>query len=95
MKKPYRFVHAGVIVFKVLAWVSLALQVMAGLILLVVGGEPVPVGVGVEIPARLIGVLHFVAAAVYSYLFMLMSQLLKLFLEIGGKVPADTAGSPT
>jgi len=75
------FLHAGVVVFKVLAWVSLVLQVIVGLVVLVSGGEPVPIG-GIEVPARLIGVLNCAAGAIYFFLLSLASHVIRVLLDI-------------
>ena len=89
MGDPVRFLRLSVTVFKVLAWVALGLQVIAGVILLVVGGEPVAIGGvgGIELPARVVGVLNFVAAAVYFFLFTLMSHVVRVLLEIRQQLP--------
>lgn len=81
MPQSYKFLRVSVVIFKVLAWLALAVQVITGLILVVTGGEPVFVG-GVEIPARIVGILNFVAAGMYFFSLSLMSQLIKLWLDI-------------
>ena len=86
MAQPYRFVRVSVTIFKVLAWVSAAVQVATGVILIVNGGDPVFIG-GAEIPARLLGVLNFLAAAVYFFSLWLMSSVLKLLLDIRNRLP--------
>lgn len=86
MAQPYRFVRVSVTVFKVLACVSAAVQVATGVILLVSGGDPVFIG-GQEIPARLVGGLNFLAAGVYFFSLWLMSSVLKLLLDIRGRLP--------
>ena len=86
MAQPYKFLRVSVTVFKVLAWVTVAVQVVTGLILIVTGGEPVLIG-GIEIPARLVGVLNFVAAGLYFFSLWLMSSLLRLLLDIRDRLP--------
>lgn len=81
MASDSAFLSKGAAVFAVLAWVSLGIQVVVGLMVLVMGGSPVPVA-GVELPARLIGVLNFIAAAVYWFLFMFMSKLTRVILAV-------------
>ncbi len=81
MKQGYGIVRAGVVVFRVLAWVSLVVQVVVGLILLVEGGEPVSVG-GVEVPARVVGALNCVAGGIYCFMLLLMASVLRLLLEV-------------
>jgi hypothetical protein len=89
--QPYRFLHVSVRVFKVFAWVSLALQIIGGLILIVSGGEPLFLG-GVEVPARVAGLLNFVSAALYFYLFWLVSHLIRLVLDIRMALPDSPRG---
>jgi hypothetical protein len=84
-----KFLKTSATVFAVLAWVSLALQLVVGLAVLVMGGPPVPIG-GAEIPARLIGILNFAAAAIYWFLFMFISHMTRALLDVHGKV---TGGS--
>lgn len=87
MQDSRKFLKTSATVFAVLAWVSLALQLVVGLIVLVMGGPPVFVG-GAEIPARLVGVLNFVAAAIYWFLFMFISHVTRTLLEVhGGSKP--------
>lgn len=80
-----RLLRASVTVFKVLAWLSLVLQVVVGLILLVGGGPAVPIG-GVDVPARVVGLLNCVAGAVYFFLLMLAAQAIRLLLDIRGRL---------
>ena len=81
MKKDYRFLSVGVVVFKVLAWVSLVLQVVVGLILLVGGGPAVPIG-GITVPARVVGVLNCVAGGIYFFTLLLIANVICLLLDI-------------
>jgi hypothetical protein len=90
MKDAKGFLSTGAAVFAVLAWVSLGLQLAVGLTVLVMGGPPVPVG-GAEIPARVIGVLNFVAAAIYWFLFMFISKLTRVLLEVHAQVTRSSA----
>jgi hypothetical protein len=82
------------VVFRVLAWVALALQVVAGLILLIAGGEPVAIGGvgGFELPARVVGILNFVAAAVYFCTFWFLSAVVQVLLEIRSQVAGGSVG---
>lgn len=77
----YKFLRTSVKVFKVLAWVALGLQIVTGLILVIGGGDPVLVA-GVDIPARVVGLLNFVAGAVYFFSLWLTSSLIQLLLDI-------------
>ena len=90
--KSYKFLRVSVKVFKILAWVSLVAQVVTGLILVVGGGEPVLIG-GIDVPARVVGILNFVAAGMYFFTMWLVSNVLQLWLDIRdqlGKTSAPT-----
>lgn len=77
----YKFLRLSVKVFKVLAWVALGLQVVTGLILVIGGGEPILVA-GVDIPARVVGLLNFVAGGVYYFSLRLTAELVQLLLDL-------------
>lgn len=81
MKNSEKFLGVSVKVFQVLAWVSLVIQVVVGLIVLVVGGEPVLIG-GVDVPARLVGLLNCIAGVIYFFMLYLVSHVIKVLLEI-------------
>ena len=80
-----KFLGVSVVVFKVLAWVSLVLQVVVGLILIVGGGEPVPIG-GVDVPARLVGILNCVAGAIYFFMLLLAAHVIRVLLELRSRL---------
>ena len=84
-QQDYSFLRKSVLVFKVLAWVALALQSITGLILLIGGGPAVSIG-GVDVPARLVGVLNLVAAAIYFFLFLFISNVTRLLVDLYGHV---------
>ena len=81
VQQPGNLVRIGSKVFKVLAWVALGLQSVMGMVLLVVGGQAVPIG-GVDVPARAVGALNLVAAVVYWFMFLLASSVLRLLLDV-------------
>ena len=85
MKHPRNMLQLGVKIFTVLAWVSLVVQVGVGLVVVVVGGDPVPIG-GFDVPARLIGILNCLGGAVYFFTFTLIAQVVRLLLEIRERV---------
>lgn len=85
MGKSSGFLRVSVKIFKVLAWLALAVQVVTGLILLIGGGEPVVIG-GIDVPARAVGALNFVAAAMYWFSLQLMAHLIQLLLDIKERV---------
>ena len=95
MGKTVRFLQVSAVVFKVLAWAAMILQVIAGFILLIVGGEPVAIGGagGFELPARLVGMLNFVAAAVYFFVFCFVSHVIRLLLDIRQQLPGGAGQS--
>ena len=86
MAQPYKFLRVSVVVFKVLAWVSAVLLVGVGLYLVVAGGEPILVA-NVDVPARVVGILNFVTAAMYFFSFRLMSAVIAVLLDIRGRLP--------
>jgi len=83
--KGEQLVKLGVTIFKVLAWVSLVLQIVIGLILLIGGGPAVEIG-GVEIPARVVGVLNCLAGVIYFFLMSLASAVLALLLDMNARL---------
>lgn len=87
-----KFLGRSVGIFKVLAWISLVLQVVVGLILIVGGGLAVPIG-GVDVPARVVGILNCVAGVIYFFMLMLIAQVIRLLLEIRERL--DKVGGPT
>jgi len=84
MKEGPQILQWGVKVFKVLAWVILAIQTILGLILLVIGGTPIPVG-GVDVPARLVGVLNCFGAVIYFFMMYLVASVLRVLLDLHGR----------
>ena len=89
MKRPEGFLEWSILIFKVLAWLSLLVQVVVGVIVLVVGGEPVPIG-GIDVPARLVGLLNCVAGAVYFFMLLLVSKIIRVLLDLHRKVMGTT-----
>ena len=91
MAQPYKFLRIGVTIFRVLAWLFLALNVLAGVSLLIIGGPPEPV-LGVEVPSRVIGLLYFIGAAGNFFFLWLAANVLQLLLDIRSQLPGG-AGS--
>ena len=81
MAQSYRFLRVSTTVFKVLAWVAVAFQVVTGMILIIQGGEPVAIG-NLELPVRVVGLLNFVAAGLYFFSFWLLKSVIRLLLDI-------------
>lgn len=90
MNKSGKFLSIGVKVFKVLAWVSLVIQVAAGIFVLVVGGDPVLIG-GVDVPARLVGVLNCVGGVIYFFILLLVSHVIRVLLDIQQRIGGSSA----
>ena len=86
MKNSEKFLGISVKAFQVLAWVSLVIQVVVGLIVLVVGGQPVLIG-GVDVPARLVGILNCIAGIIYFFMLYLVSHVLRVLLDIRQQSP--------
>lgn len=84
-----KFLGVSVVVFKVLAWVSLVLQVIVGVLLIVGGGESVPIG-GIDVPARVVGLLNCVAGAIYFFMLLLAAHVIRLLLDIRGRLEKAT-----
>jgi len=80
-----KFLGVSVVVFKILAWVSLVLQVVVGMILIVGGGEPVLIG-GVDVPARVVGLLNCVAGAIYFFMLSLAAHVIRLLVDLRHRV---------
>ena len=85
MNDSQKFLGASAVVFRVLAWVSLVIQAVVGVIVLATGGEPVNLG-GLDVPARAIGLLNCVAGVLYFFLFYLISHAIRVVLEIRRQV---------
>jgi hypothetical protein len=83
--QQHKFLTTGATVFKVLAWVALIVQVLMGLLLLIIGGDPVLIG-GVDVPARVVGLLNCIAAVVYFFMFTLVSVVIHLLLDLHAAV---------
>lgn len=92
MAHSYKFLRVSITVFKVLAWLSLVLQVIVGLILLVSGGPAVPIG-GVNIPARVVGILNGVAGGMYFFTLLFIANVIRLLLDIHEQVEKPGAVS--
>lgn len=85
-KRPYQFLRRSALAFRILAWVVLVFQVVTGLFVVIAGGEPVFIG-GFDIPARAFGIMNFVAAGLYFFIFWLIGSLIRLLLDIRGRLP--------
>lgn len=78
MSKNYKLLEVSTIVFKVLAWVSLAVGVIASIVIFIGGGTP-------EAP-RATGFIGILLGIVYFFMFLVTSEIIALLLDIKSKV---------
>ncbi|PJC47674.1 MAG: hypothetical protein CO035_05935 [Candidatus Omnitrophica bacterium CG_4_9_14_0_2_um_filter_42_8] len=78
MSKNYKVLEVSSLVFKVLSWVSLAIGIVAGIVIFVGGGTP-------EAP-RATGFVGILLGVVYFYMFLVAAEVIALLLEIRSKV---------
>ena len=78
MGKNYKLLEVSTIIFKVLAWVSLAVGIIASIVIFVGGGTP-------EAP-RVTGFIGILLGIVYFFMFLVTSEIVALLLDIKLKV---------
>jgi hypothetical protein len=78
MDKKYKLLEVGSLVFKVLSWVSLAVGIVAAIVIFVGGGTP-------EAP-RATGFIGLLLGIVYCFIFLVAAEVITLLLEIRSKV---------
>jgi hypothetical protein len=78
MDKKYKLLEVSSLIFKVLAWVSLAVGIVASVIIFIGGGTP-------EAP-RMTGFIGLLLGIVYFFIFLVTSEVIGLLLEIRSKV---------
>jgi len=78
MDKKYKLLEVSSIIFKVLSWVSLAIGVVAAIIIFIGGGTP-------EAP-RTTGFIGLLLGVVYFFIFLVTAEVIALLLEIRSKV---------
>lgn len=83
MNKTYKFLETSSTIFKVLAWVSLVLGIIAGIVIFIGGGTP-------EAP-RTTGFIGILLGIVYLFIFLTASEVITLLLEIRNKVDKSSA----
>ena len=91
MAQPYKFLRVSTIVFKVLAWVTLALYAVSGIALIITGGPPVPL-LDIEASARLLAAVYLLAGGANFYFLWLIHSLIQLCLDIRSQLPAGSSG---
>jgi hypothetical protein len=78
MDKKYKLLEISSIVFKVLAWVSVAIGTVAAIVIFIGGGTP-------EAP-RSTGFIGLLLGIVYFFIFLVTAEVITLLLEIRSKV---------
>lgn len=78
MEKIRKFLQIGSIIFKVLAWASVAIGVISAIVIFIGGGTP-------EAP-RVTGFIGLLLGVVYFFIAYIASCVISLLLEIDSKV---------
>lgn len=74
MEKKYKFLKVGSIIFKVLAWVALALGIISCVVIFIGGGTP-------EAP-KFTGLIGLLLGAIYFFLFHVAGCVIRILLDI-------------
>lgn len=87
--KEYKFLKIARGVFKVLAWLSLGLGILVGIIVLVTGasvptGALTAEGAAQATPPRAAGVVLMVMGALYFVVLYTISEIIGILLDIKG-----------
>jgi hypothetical protein len=78
MLNNYKLLKLAVTVFKVLAWIGVSLGVISSITIFVGGGTP-------EAP-RWMGLVSLIIGTLYLFIFLVVSEVIKLLLEIKEKI---------
>ncbi|MDO8603112.1 MAG: hypothetical protein Q7O04_04635 [Candidatus Omnitrophota bacterium] len=78
MDKKYKVLGISSVVFKVLSWASLAIGIVAAIIIFIGGGTP-------DAP-RATGFIGILLGVIYFFIFLVASEVITLLLEIHSKV---------
>ena len=78
MQKSYKFLQVSAAIFKVLAWLSLAIGTISAIVIFVGGGTP-------EMP-RFTGFIGLLLGVAYFFMFLIASEVITVLLEIHSKV---------
>ncbi len=78
MDKKYKLLEISSTIFKVLSWVSLAVGIIAAIVIFIGGGTP-------EAP-RTTGFIGLLLGVVYFFIFLVTAEVIALLLEIRSKV---------
>jgi hypothetical protein len=74
MDKKYKLLEISSTIFKVLSWVSLAVGIIAAIVIFIGGGTP-------EAP-RTTGFIGLLLGVVYFFIFLVTAEVITLLLEI-------------
>ncbi|MCX5687461.1 MAG: hypothetical protein NTV71_02285 [Candidatus Omnitrophica bacterium] len=78
MGKKYKVLESSSMIFKVLSWASLAIGIIAAVVIFIGGGTP-------EAP-RVTGFIGILLGIVYFFIFLVTAEIITLLLEIRSKV---------
>jgi len=78
MGKNYKLLEVSTVIFRVLAWASLAVGVIASIVIFIGGGTP-------EAP-RATGFIGILLGIVYFFMFLVTSEIITLLLDMKSKV---------
>ena len=84
MAQSYQVLKIGRVVLLVLAYLVAGINLIAGVMLLVTGGDPIAIGdTGPQIPARLFGVIGILLSTPLSFILLYVpSGMIHLLLEL-------------
>ena len=77
MVEKYKFLKISAVIFKVLAWVSVAVGVVSSIVIFIGGGTP-------DAP-RVTGFIGLLLGTVYFFIFFTASEVISLLLELSCK----------
>ena len=78
MDKKYKVLEISSVIFKVLSWLSLAIGIVAAIVIFIGGGTP-------EAP-KVTGFIGLLLGVVYFFIFLVTAEVVTLLLEIRSKV---------
>lgn len=78
MDKSHKFLGTSCTIFKVLAWISVALGIIAALVIFIGGGTP-------DAP-RSTGFIGLLLGAIYFFIFFTASEVIAVLLDIHNKI---------
>ena len=82
MDKEYRFLEAARVIFKVLAWVVLAMFVLVGFVTL--GVKEIALAPEVPVPPKITSVMYLVMGGLYWLVSYTISEIIGILLDIKG-----------